>query len=44
MALAGDARAADPVCRHSPHRGLVDRLLAEADDRPLETTDFTYRR
>jgi pyrroloquinoline quinone biosynthesis protein E len=44
MALAGDARAADPVCRHSPHRGLVDRLLAEADDRPLEATDFTYRR
>ena len=30
LALAGDARAADPVCRKSPHRPIVDRLLDEA--------------
>jgi PqqA peptide cyclase len=28
FALAGDAGVTDPVCSLSPHRGLVDRLLA----------------
>lgn len=30
MALAGDPRAADPVCRKSPHRPAVDRMIADA--------------
>lgn len=42
LALAGDARAADPVCRHSAHRGVVDRLLADV---PVgDSPAFTYRR
>jgi pyrroloquinoline quinone biosynthesis protein E len=28
MALAGDPVAADPVCRHSPHRAAVDAILS----------------
>lgn len=39
MAIAGQADAIDPVCRKSPHRPLVDNLLAEAP-----TQDFIYRR
>lgn len=39
MALAGDPFAMDPVCRHSPHRGKVDALLAEE-----ASDDWTYRR
>ena len=43
MALAGDARATDPVCKHSPHRARVDALLAEL---PTEEAlpEFVYRR
>ncbi|MGY6635466.1 MAG: pyrroloquinoline quinone biosynthesis protein PqqE [Alkalilacustris sp.] len=43
MALAGDARAADPVCRLSPDRPKVDALLAEV---PAQDTlpGFVYRR
>jgi pyrroloquinoline quinone biosynthesis protein E len=35
--LTGDAAATDPVCSLSPHRGLVDAVLAEESgaDRPL---------
>lgn len=44
MALAGDANAVDPVCRHAPARGIVDRMLAEASTTTLEETAFTYRR
>lgn len=43
MALAGDARATDPVCKLSADRKLVDALLAElpADD---AIPEFVYRR
>ena len=40
MALAGDARAVDPVCRKSPDRGRVDALLAEE----AGGAEWTYRR
>ncbi|WP_176600829.1 pyrroloquinoline quinone biosynthesis protein PqqE [Meridianimarinicoccus aquatilis] len=40
MALVGDARAIDPVCRKSPDRGRVDALLAEE----AVGADWTYRR
>ncbi len=43
MALAGDPRAADPVCRHSPARAVVDALLA-GDDEAAALPDFVYRR
>lgn len=42
LALAGDANATDPVCRHAPGRGQVDALLAAAE--ADETTAFTYRK
>ncbi|GAB2888213.1 pyrroloquinoline quinone biosynthesis protein PqqE [Microbulbifer echini] len=43
MAIAGDASAADPVCKKSPHRKKVDLLLeAEAKCEPAQT--FRYRR
>ncbi len=42
MALAGDARATDPVCSKSP---LHAQVVARADaDAAAQTTDFTYRR
>lgn len=42
MAMAGDARATDPVCSKSPlHAGLV--TAAEADSQG-DTDDFVYRR
>jgi pyrroloquinoline quinone biosynthesis protein E len=42
MALAGDARATDPVCSKSP---LHARIVAGAEaDATADTTDFTYRR
>lgn len=44
MALAGDAAATDPVCRHSPARAVVDRMLAEVSETPLAEVAFTYRR
>lgn len=34
MALAGDAAAADPVCRLSPHRGAIDAAVEAAGDEP----------
>lgn len=38
MALAADPRAADPVCSKSPHRHVVDAILAESqtDEPPAE--------
>ena len=41
MALAGDAREADPVCHLSPHHHAVAQALREiaSDDEP-----FVYRR
>jgi pyrroloquinoline quinone biosynthesis protein E len=41
MALAGDARAADPVCHLSPHHHAVAQALGEA--RP-DADAFVYRR
>lgn len=41
MAIAGDARAVDPVCRHSPHRGTLDRIIAEDAGGPVPA--FVYR-
>lgn len=42
MALAGDARATDPVCSKSPlHAGVVARAEGDA---AATTTDFVYRR
>ncbi|RJE80912.1 pyrroloquinoline quinone biosynthesis protein PqqE [Paracoccus sp. JM45] len=42
MALAGDARATDPVCSKSPlHAQIVARAEADAS---AETTEFVYRR
>jgi pyrroloquinoline quinone biosynthesis protein E len=43
MALAGDPRAADPVCSLSPHRSRVDAaLLKEASGATAQ--DYRYRR
>jgi len=36
--IAGDARAADPVCHLSPQHGLVEQLAAQRDDLP-----YSYR-
>jgi pyrroloquinoline quinone biosynthesis protein E len=36
--IAGDARAADPVCHLSPHHALVEQLTAAGDDMP-----YSYR-
>lgn len=44
MALAGDPNAVDPVCRHSPARVIVDRMLQEALEKSLAETSFIYRR
>ncbi len=41
LALAGDVRATDPVCRLAPGRAVVDALLAEV---PEEAVEFAYRR
>jgi pyrroloquinoline quinone biosynthesis protein E len=40
MALAADPAAADPVCRHSPVRPLVDRIISEQAQDPPQ---FIYR-
>lgn len=40
MALAADAAAADPVCRHAPGRSIIDDILAS--ELPFETR-FIYR-
>lgn len=42
MAVTGDPRAADPVCRKSPHRGLVDATL-EAEAHHTDDAVFSYR-
>lgn len=42
MAIAGDARATDPVCRRSPHRARLDAIIAEESSAP--PPDFVYRR
>lgn len=44
LALAGDARATDPVCRKSPHRAAVDAMLAAEPGPALAETDFVMRR
>jgi pyrroloquinoline quinone biosynthesis protein E len=36
--IAGDARAADPVCHLSPHHALVEQLAAARED-----ADYAYR-
>ena len=36
--IAGDARAADPVCHFSPQHGLVEQLAARREDLP-----YSYR-
>ena len=41
MALAGDARATDPVCRRSPFRARLDAILAEEAAAPAP--DFVFR-
>jgi len=38
FALAGDARAADPVCHLSPHHDVVDRITASAGE-----AEYVYR-
>lgn len=43
MAVAGDPTAADPVCRKSPHRHLVDATL-EAETQPAAAETFDYRK
>jgi pyrroloquinoline quinone biosynthesis protein E len=43
MAIAGDPFAADPVCRHSAARTIVDELLAE-NGATVEASPFVYRR
>lgn len=42
LAIAGDPAAADPVCRKSPHRHLLDAELAAALD-GTGGDDFIYR-
>ena len=42
MAIAGDARATDPVCRLSPHRARLDAIIAAESSAP--PPDFVYRR
>jgi PqqA peptide cyclase len=34
--IAGDARAADPVCHLSPHHALVEQLAAVREEKPYE--------
>lgn len=43
MAVLGDADAPDPVCRKSPGRSVLDRLL-ETEGSHVEAPQFTYRR
>ncbi|HVH09284.1 MAG TPA: pyrroloquinoline quinone biosynthesis protein PqqE [Gemmatimonadales bacterium] len=44
--VVGDAAVTDPVCSLSPHRGLIDRAVAEAERSPgaqPEPPAWTYR-
>jgi PqqA peptide cyclase len=43
MAMAGDPAAADPVCRKSPHRHMVDAVL-ESEARHSGDVSFAYRK
>ena len=43
MAILGDADAPDPVCRKSPGRAVLDRLMQEETPR-IVPADFVYRR
>lgn len=43
MAIAGDPAAADPVCRKSPHRHLVDAILT-TETGTAAGREFVYRR
>lgn len=42
MALTGDPRATDPVCRHSPFRARLDAMIAEETSAP--PPPFIYRK
>ena len=42
MAIAQDPTAADPICRHSPHRPLVDAIL-DAEAHEKGDGSFKYR-
>ena len=41
LALTGDAAATDPVCRRSPQRGMIERVL---EARPEVPPTLVYRR
>lgn len=43
MALLADPNAIDPVCRKSPDRSVVDRLVSKESEDVVES-DFIYRR
>ncbi len=43
MAILGDAGAPDPVCRKSPGRAVLDRLL-EDETHSVKTVEYIYRR
>ncbi len=44
LALTGDATATDPVCRKSPHRGLVDEILENEQSAPDARPELVMRR
>jgi pyrroloquinoline quinone biosynthesis protein E len=44
LALTGDASATDPVCRKSPHRGLVDEILESEQGAPGPQPALIMRR
>lgn len=44
LALAGDAREADPVCHLSPFHDRVAHFAAAAEDAPQGEPDYVYRR
>lgn len=44
MALTADPAATDPVCRKSPHRGLVDEILRREQLAPEARPAFVMRR
>jgi pyrroloquinoline quinone biosynthesis protein E len=41
--LAGDARAADPVCMRSPHHGVIMDRISSARNGEYEAPPYTYR-
>ncbi|MEL7211112.1 MAG: pyrroloquinoline quinone biosynthesis protein PqqE [Pseudomonadota bacterium] len=43
MAILGDPNAVDPVCKKSPNREIIDRLVAQEADVP-DQSDLIYRR